>query len=116
MILPLDKTRRDSELFQYSPKSLRADIAPNHILLKIAELFDFSYAVELVQPFYCADNGRAAIHPEILLRALLISCIHNITSFRQLSQTSGRSRLGVSVFTDSREPGLPLVFIPGFRR
>jgi len=35
MILPLDKTRRDSELFQYSPKPLRAYIAPNHILLKI---------------------------------------------------------------------------------
>jgi transposase len=84
MILPLDKTRRDSGLFQYSPKSLRAYIAPNHILLKIDELFDFSYVVELVKPFYCADNGRAAIHPEILLRALLIGCIHNITSFRQL--------------------------------
>lgn len=84
MILPLDKTRRDSELFQYSPTSLRAYIAPNHILLKIDELFDFSYVVDLVKPFYCADNGRAAIHPEILLRALLIGCIHNITSFRQL--------------------------------
>jgi transposase len=84
MILPLDRSRRDSELFQYSPKPLRDYIAPNHILLKIDELFDFSYVVELVQPFYCQDNGRAAIHPEILLRALLIGCIHNITSFRQL--------------------------------
>jgi transposase len=84
MILPLNKSRRDSELFQYSPKPLRAYIAPNHILLKIDELFDFSYVVELVKPFYCPDNGRAAIHPEILLRALLIGCIHNITSFRQL--------------------------------
>jgi transposase len=84
MILPLNKSRRDSELFQYSPKPLRAYIAPNHILLKIDELFDFSYVVELVQPFYCPDNGRAAIHPEILLRALLIGCIHNIASFRQL--------------------------------
>jgi transposase len=84
MILPLNKTRRDSELFQYSPKPLRAYIAPNHILLKIDELFDFSYVVELVKPFYCPDNGRAAIHPEILLRALLIGCIHNITFFRQL--------------------------------
>jgi transposase len=84
MILPLDKTRRDSELFQYSPKPLRAYIAPNHILLKIDELLDFSYVVELVKPFYCPDNGRAAIHPEILLRALLIGCIHNLSSFRQL--------------------------------
>ncbi len=84
MILPLDKTRRDSELFQYSAKPLRAYISPNHILLKIDEFFDFSYVVELVKPFYCVDNGRAAIHPEILLRALLIGCIHDITSFRQL--------------------------------
>jgi len=84
MILPLDKTRRDSELFQYSPKPLRAYIAPNHILLKIDELFDFSYVVDLVKPYYCPDNGRAAIHPEVLLRALLIGCIHNVASFRQL--------------------------------
>jgi transposase len=84
MILPLDKTKRDSVLFQFSVKPLRAYIAPNHLLLKIDELFDFSYVVDLVKPFYCADNGRAAIHPEILLRALLIGCIYNITSFRQL--------------------------------
>ena len=84
MLLPLDKTRRDSELFQFSPKPLRDYIASNHILLKIDELFDFSYVVDLVKPYYCPDNGRAAVHPEILLRALLIGCIHNLTSFRQL--------------------------------
>ena len=84
MILPLDKTKRDSVLFQFSVKPLRAYIAPNHLLLKIDELFDFSYVVDLVKPFYCADNGRAAIHPEVLLRALLIGCIYNISSFRQL--------------------------------
>ena len=84
MILPLDKTKRDSVLFQFSAKPLRAYIAPNHLLLKIDELFDFSYVVDLVKSFYCPDNGRAAIHPEILLRALLIGCIYNITSFRQV--------------------------------
>ena len=84
MILPLDKGARDSQLFQFSTKPLRAYIAPNHILLKIDELFDFSYVVDLVQPYYCLDNGRSAIHPEVLLRALLIGCIYNITSFRQL--------------------------------
>jgi len=84
MILPLDKTKRDSVLFQFSAKPLRAYIAPNHLLLKIDELFDFSYVVDLVKSFYCPDNGRAAIHPEVLLRALLIGCIYNITSFRQV--------------------------------
>jgi transposase len=71
-------------LFQFSVKPLRAYIAPNHLLLKIDELLDFSYVVDLVKPFYCVDNGRAAIHPEVLLRALLIGCIYNISSFRQL--------------------------------
>jgi transposase len=84
MILPLDKTKRDSVLFQFSVKPLRAYIAPNHILLKIDELFDFSYVVDLVKPYYCPNNGRAAVHPEVLLRALLIGCIHNMASFRQL--------------------------------
>jgi len=68
MILPLDKNRKDSELFQFSPKPLRDYIALNHILLKIDELFDFSYVVDLVKPYYCPDNpAYGEIHPEILL-------------------------------------------------
>ena len=38
MILPLDKTRKDSEFLPFSPKFLRDHIASNHILLKMDEL------------------------------------------------------------------------------
>ena len=41
----------------------------------------------LVRPFkdaYCPDNGRPGIHPEILVRALLLSRLYGIPSFRQL--------------------------------
>ena len=40
-----------------------------------------------MRPFkdaYCPDNGRPGIHPEILVRALLLSRLYGIPSFRQL--------------------------------
>ena len=34
---------------------------------------------------YCPDNGRPAIHPEVMVKALLICSLYNISSFRRLS-------------------------------
>ena len=34
---------------------------------------------------YCPDNGRPAIHPEVMVRALLVCSLYNISSFRRLS-------------------------------
>ena len=33
---------------------------------------------------YCPDSGRPAIHPEVMVRALLICSLYNIASFRRL--------------------------------
>ena len=33
---------------------------------------------------YCPDFGRPAIHPEVMVRALLICSLYNISSFRRL--------------------------------
>ena len=33
---------------------------------------------------YCPDLGRPAIHPEVMVRALLIRSLYNIASFRRL--------------------------------
>ena len=33
---------------------------------------------------YCPDFGTPAIHPEVMVRALLVCSLYNIASFRRL--------------------------------
>lgn len=84
MLDPLDRHRRDSTLFQFTTKRLRDFIDPKHLLIQIDEEFDFANLVKPLEDYYCRDNGRPAIHPEVLVRALLISSLYNVTSFRRL--------------------------------
>ena len=84
MLDPLDRHSRDSTLFQFTTKRLRDFIDPNHLLIQIDEKFDFEKFVEPLEDYYCRDNGRPAIHPEVLVRALLISSLYNVSSFRRL--------------------------------
>ena len=84
MLDALDRHSRDSTLFQFTTKRLRDFIDPNHLLIQIDEQFDFQELVEPLEDFYCRDNGRPAIHPEVLVRALLISSLYNVSSFRRL--------------------------------
>ena len=84
MLDPLDRHSRDSTLFQFTTKRLRDFIDPNHLLIQIDEQFDFQKLVEPLEDYYCRDNGRPAIHPEVLVRALLISSLYNVSSFRRL--------------------------------
>ena len=84
MLGPLDRYSRDSTLFQFTNKRLRDFIDPKHLFVQIDERFDFQKLVEPLEDYYCRDNGRPAIHPEVLVRAPLISSLYNITSFRRL--------------------------------
>lgn len=60
MILPWDKTRRDSEIFQFSPKSLQGHIVSNHILFKIGELFK-----RLFQQPFTLDSKKLNMNTKI---------------------------------------------------
>ena len=84
MLDALDRFSRDSTLFQFTNKRLRDFIDPKHLLIQIDEQFDFPKIVEPLEEYYCREQGRPAIHPEVLVRALLISSLYNITSFRRL--------------------------------
>ena len=84
MLDPLDRHSRDATLFQFTTKRLRDFIDPNHLLIQIDEKFDFQRLVEPLEDYYCRDNGRPAIHPEVLVRALLISSLYYVSSFRRL--------------------------------
>ena len=63
MIELLDRHRRDSTLFQFTPKQLRDFIDPNHLLIRIDEQLDFGKPVAPLEDCYCPDFGRPAIHP-----------------------------------------------------
>ena len=91
MLKPLDRHRRDSTLFQFTTRRLRDFIDPDHLLIRIDERFDFARLVTPLEDRYCPDNGRPAIHPEVMVRALLICSLYNISSFRRLSSAIGEN-------------------------
>ena len=84
MLEPLDRCRRDSTLFQFTSKRLRDFIDPNHLLIQVDDQLDFAKLVAPLEARYCLDFGRPAIHPEVMVRALLICSLCNIASFRRL--------------------------------
>ena len=84
MLEALDRHKRDSALFQFTTRQLRDFIDPNHLLIKIDEAFDFAELVAPLEEMYSRDSGRPAVHPEVMVRALLISSLYDITSYRRL--------------------------------
>ena len=107
MIEPLDRSRRDSTLFQFTTKQLRDFIDPKHLLIWIDEQLDFAKLVEPLEDCYCPDFGRPAIHPEVMVRALLICSLYNIPSFRRLcSAISENIAYRWFCFLTHRRPGV----------
>ena len=104
MLKPLDRNRRDSPLFQFTTRRLRDFIVPDHLLIHTGEQFDFGELVAPLEERYCPDNGRYAVHAEVMVRALLICSLYNISSFRELRQEIE--------FRHRREYRLPLVPFP----
>ena len=91
MLKPLDRYRRDSTLYQFTTRRLRDFIDPDPLLIRIDEQFDFARLVAPLEDRYCPDNGRPAIHPEVMVRALLVCSLYNISSFRRLSSAIGEN-------------------------
>lgn len=61
-------------------------VPEDHLLRKIDKVIDFSFINELCRPYYCEDNGRPAIEPEVLFRMLFIGYLYGIRSERRLLQ------------------------------
>lgn len=55
-----------------------------HLLRKIDKYIDFSFINEICRPYYCKDNGRPAVEPEILFKMLFIGYLYGIRSERRL--------------------------------
>ena len=60
------------------------DLVPkNHILRDIDKSIDFSFIYDLVEGYYCTDNGRPSIDPVVLFKIVLIQYTFGIRSMRQ---------------------------------
>ena len=59
-------------------------VPQDHLLRKILQVVDFSFVNEICRPYYCADNGRPAIEPEILFKMLFVGYLFGIRSERRL--------------------------------
>ncbi len=59
-------------------------VPEDHLLRKIDKYIDFSFINEICKPYYCEDNGRPAIEPEIMFRMLFIGYLYGIRSERRL--------------------------------
>ena len=59
-------------------------VPEDHLLRKIDKHIDFTFINEICRPYYCENNGRPAIEPEILFRMLFIGYLYGLRSERRL--------------------------------
>lgn len=59
-------------------------VPQDHLLRLIDKHIDFSFINEVCAPYYCKDNGRPAVEPEVLFRMLFIGYLYGIRSERRL--------------------------------
>jgi len=88
-------------LFHYF--DIESLISNNHLLRKIDKQVNLDFVNELTEPFYCLNNGRPSIAPELFFRMIIVGYLYGIESDRQLCEEIQynlayryRSRLGTS--------------------
>lgn len=64
--------------------TLESLVPVDHLLRKIEAVIDFSFIHDRVAGLYCADNGRPALDPVVMFKALFIGYLFGIRSERQL--------------------------------
>lgn len=64
--------------------TLEGLVPADHLLRKIDAVIDFSFIPALVVELYCPDNGRPALDPVVMFKALFIGYLFGVRSERQL--------------------------------
>ena len=72
---------QQTELEMVSVESL---VPQDHLLRKIDAVIDFSFIHARVAGLYCPDNGRPALDPTLMFKALFIGYLFGVRSERQL--------------------------------
>ena len=70
-------------------------VPANHLLRKIDAAVDFGKIYDMVEPLYCADNGRPSVDPVVLFKMVLILLYQRMYKTRK--ETIER------VFADAKE-------------
>lgn len=79
-------TENKGKQCKYEMVMLEELVPEKHLLRKIDSVIDFSFINEICKPYYCENNGRPAIEPEVLFRMLFIGYLYGIRSERRLLQ------------------------------
>ena len=61
-------------------------VPANHLLRKIDAAVDFARIYEMVEPLYCADNGRPSVDPVVLFKMVLIQHLYGLGSLRRTAE------------------------------
>lgn len=64
--------------------TLEGLVPKDHLLRRIDAVIDFSFIHPLVEGLYCADNGRPALDPTLMFKALFVGYLFGIRSERRL--------------------------------
>ena len=83
MLVEPDRGKR-YRLFECTAKPLDAFVGANHLLRRIEQVIDFRALAGPLGAVYDPDQGRPAVPPEVLVRALVIGYAYGIPSFRKL--------------------------------
>ena len=85
MLEPLYRRRRDSTWFQFTARRLRNFVDPDHLMVRTDVKFHFGKLVATREDRYCPDDAPYSVHPEVMVRALLVCSLYDISPFRRLS-------------------------------
>ena len=61
-------------------------VPEGHLLRKIDEAVDFNKIYDMVEPLYCADNGRPSVDPVVLFKMVLIQHLYGLCSLRRTAE------------------------------
>ena len=57
-----------------------------HLLRKIDAAVDFNQIYDMVEPLYCAGNGRPSVDPVVLFKMVLIQHLYGLSSLRRTAE------------------------------
>ena len=61
-------------------------VPEEHLLRKIDAAVDFNKIYDMVEPLYCADNGRPSVDPVVLFKMVLIQHLYGLSSLRRTAE------------------------------
>ena len=61
-------------------------VPANHLLRKIDAAVDFNEIYDMVEPLYCANNGRPSVDPVVLFKMVIIQHLYGLDSLRRTAE------------------------------